>query len=237
MNCFEFKKLALSDPYSEGHGFLEHRQECDDCASRIANITSMDNNIRQAFSVKMPDDMKARLKLRQVIEKEQHKHKNFRHFTYAASTLLAVGLAFLTYQNHQLTQVNERYLALHDASIKHITYEELSLTSVQDTAQTRMKAHLASLAGIEADNLPGLRYSQLCPVLGKKTWHAVMETGDGEIVTIIFFNGENVKGKSLKRDGWNSQVVDGKLGDVILIGKSKKSLNAAKDQLQSSISI
>ncbi len=234
MNCFEFRKIALSDPYSENAEFVEHGSSCDKCATHIADILLMDDRLRDALSIKASDDLKARLKLRQVLEKEKVKHKRFRRFAYAASTLMAIGLVALTYQNHSL---NQRYLTYHQAVVDHIAYEDGSLTSVQATAQLRMKAHLASLADIPANNLPGLRYSQLCPVLGKDTWHAVLETPSGEVVTVIYFDGEKLPNKTLHKDGWNSKVVAGERGDILLLGKSKRALDSAETNVTNHITI
>jgi len=234
MNCFEFKRIALSDPYSEDQGFVAHGKECDDCGKHVANILTMDNNLRDALSVKAPDDLKARLKLRQVLEKEKVKHKRFRKFAYAASLAMTTGLATLAYQNHQL---NDQYLAFHNAVVDHVAYEESSLTSVQPTAPSRMKAHLASLTGKEVDELPGLRYSQLCPVLGKDTWHAVMQTNTGEVVTLVFFNNETLPKKSIQKDGWESTVVPASNGDVLLLGKSQQALKFVSEQLADKVII
>ncbi len=231
MNCFEFRKLALSNPYSELDDFLNHRLECAECDNYLTGVLSLDEKLAASMSVAVPEDLKAKLKLRQVIDKEQRVHKRFKRYSYAASTVLAVTVGWFAYQNHQLTQAYEQ---LHDAVVQHIDYEPFSLTSVQPTAQTRMQAHLASYADVRVPELKGLRYSQLCPIGSKKTWHAVMDTPSG-VVTIIYFKDGDYPEAETFKDDMHSQIVERKEGNLMLLSKSKEAIPEALDAVNKSL--
>lgn len=224
MNCFEFRKLSLSDPYSEGQDYIEHYKQCDDCAAYRDGILSLDNKIAESIKVPVPDDLKARLKLQHLIANEQQRHNRFKVFSYAASVVMAVTVGVFAFKNYQL---NTSYQALHDAVVQHIQKEPFSLTSVQATAQSRMQMHLASYADVRVGELPGLRYSQLCPIGLKKTWHAVMETPSGLVTLIYFKDGDHPEGKTM-RNNVHSKMMQKGSGAIMLLSESKQAIPEAE---------
>lgn len=231
MNCFEFRKLALSNPYNEDSDFVQHRAECPDCEQHIRGVLAMDAKLAAAISVEVPADLKAKLKLRQVIDKEQRSHRVFKRYSIAASTFLAVALGWFAYQNQQL---NTAYLALYNDAMQHVESDSYALTSVQPTAQTRMKMHLASYAGLHVGELPGLRYSQICPIGTKRAWHAVMETASG-LVTVLYLKDSDLSDKDLEKKGKYSRLINKSVGDIMLIGDTPKSIDEAESVIERSL--
>lgn len=232
MNCFEFKKFSMSDPYSEDQAFVQHSQECVDCENYLQGILSFDRKLAQAASVnRAPDDFKARLKLRQVIAKQEQEHKTFRHLSYAAGIVLAITAGFFAIQTYQ---INKEFDELYGQVASHIESEVGSLRTVQATAQSRMQAHLASYAGLNVAQLPGLRYSQICPIGSKKAWHAVMDTADG-VVTVIYFKDDQMPEKSKSIAAEYVKVIKKSSGSLMLLGSSKQATDAAAKQLERSL--
>lgn len=224
MECFEFRKVALSNPYCEDDDFISHRNACPDCSAQLQNIVALDEKLASALSVAVPTDLKPKLKLRHAIAKEQRQHRIFKRYAIAASTVLAVAVGFLSHQNHQL---NTAYLALYNDAMEHVEHDTYSLTSVQPTAQTRMKMHLASYAGIRVGELEGLRYSQICPVGDKKAWHAVMETPAG-LVTVIYLKNSDVPSKSLVKEGNHSRMVKKGSAGIMFISDTPDAIDQAE---------
>ena len=227
MECFEFRKIALSNPYTEDNSFISHRNECTECATQLQSIVAMDEQLSSALSVTVPGDLKSKLKLRHAIVKEQRKHHVFKRYAIAASTVLAVAVGFLSYQNYQL---NQEYLALYNDAMEHVEIDSYALTSVQPTAQTRMKMHLASYADMHVGELEGLRYSQICPIGDKSAWHAVMETPSG-IVTVIYLKDSDVPNKSLVKDGKHSRVIKRGGADILFIGDAPDAIDHAEKKV------
>ena len=232
MNCFEFKKFSLSDPYSKDEAFVQHYEECPDCRNYLKGILSFDKKLAQAASVsRAPDEFKAKLKLRQVIAEQEQSHRTFRQLSYAAGVVLAITAGFFALQTYQ---INKDFNELYEQVALHIENEPISLETVQATAQSRMRAHLASYAGLNVSELPGLRYSQLCPIGSKKTWHAVMDTTDG-LVTVIFFKGDKMPEKSMSKDSDHVKIVKKDSGSLMFLGSSRKAVDEASEQVSRSL--
>ena len=248
MNCFEFKKFSMSDPYSQDSAFLTHKGECDQCRQYLQGILSFDTKLAQAASVKCaPSDFKARLKLRHEIDQQEQRHKNFRWMSYAASIMLAVVALFFGVQNYQAEQkaeiaineneqLNKEFNDLYQDVVQHINTETEALTNVQATAQARMQSHLASYAGIKnVANLPGLRYSQLCPIGKYKTWHAVMDHGLG-LVTTIYFRDNQMPERSKAEEFDYVKVIKQGSNSIMLLGDSQEAVDRAEEEILKSLS-
>jgi hypothetical protein len=234
MNCFEFKKFSMSDPYSEEQSFVQHCNNCPDCRNYLQGILSFDRKLAQAASVsRAPDEFKAKLKLRQVIAEQEQSHQSFRRMSYAAGVVLAITAGFFAVQNYNVTRdFNELY----DQVALHIESESVSLVTVQATAQSRMQAHLASYAGLnDVAELPGLRYSQLCPIGSKKTWHAVMDTPSGGVVTVIYFKGDQMPEKSMSNESDYVKIIKKQSGSIMFLGNSQQAIDDASAQIDRSL--
>ena len=232
MECFEFRKITLSNPYSEDSDFIAHSKECAECTAQLKNVIELDEKLASALSVAVPSDLKPKLKLRHAIAKEQRRHHVFKRYAIAASTFLAVAVGFLSYQNYQL---NEEYLALYNDAMEHVEADSFALTSIQPTAQTRMKMHLASYADMHVGELEGLRYSQICPIGDKSAWHAVMETPSGAIVTVIYLKDNEIPTKSLVKQGKHSRIVNKGDAGILFISDTAEAINQAEKKVDQAL--
>lgn len=248
MNCFEFKKFSMSDPYSKDEAFIAHKEECTDCRQYLKGILAFDTTLAQAASVsKAPEDFKARLKLRQVMDSQQKSKQGFRWMSYAASIMLAVVAVFFGVQNYQAGQAEDARIVeniqqqdafneLYETVVQHIGSEPHALETVQATAQARMQSHLASYAGIQnVGQLSGLRYSQVCPVGTHKTWHAVMDQGLG-LVTVIYFKDNEITERSSSEKYDYVKVIKMGSSSIMFLGDSQEAVDRAEKEIQKSFS-
>ena len=93
MNCFEFKKLALSDPNSRDASFIKHSAECPDCLKYVASVRKMDADLAASLDVAVPSDLVARLQLNTEISVDEQKAKPVRQYAIAASFAVALFVA------------------------------------------------------------------------------------------------------------------------------------------------
>jgi len=246
MNTFEFKKLAMSDPYSEDKEFIKLYEESSECRQYLDGIRAFDDQLAQAISVKSaPADFKARLKLRHVMERQEQRQKKFRWMSYAAGIMLAVVATFFGTQSFQANQqteiaINAKNQAeqdfndLYKTVVQFVNSELGALNTVQATAQARMKSHLASFAGMHnVGELPGLRYSQVCPVGNHTTWHSVMDHGLGLVTAIYFKDKMPVDSKKNTHDFM--KVIQHGENSLLLLGDSQEAVDRAEKEIKASL--
>ncbi len=246
MNVFEFKRLAMSDPYSKDEDFLKLYEESSECRQYLSGILTFDKQLSQSISVDSPSaDFKARLKLRHVIERQEQQQQKFRWMSYAAGIMLAVVAVFFGAQSHQANQetqiaiseknqIEQEFNDLYKTVVKFVNSELGALNAVQATAQARMQSHLASFAGFHnVKELPGLRYSQVCPVGNHTTWHAVMDHGYGLVTAVYFKDKMPISSKASEHDFM--KVIQHGENSLLLFGDSQEAVDRAEKEIKGSL--
>lgn len=232
-NSLEFKRLCLSDPNTAYKKYMECGDECPECSDYIRGILVLDENIRTSLNTAVPEDFKAKLKLRQVMETETQTRKNRFYYAVAASVMVAVIASVFMFQRINVQQDYDTLLA---GIIEHMheSNEPLSLASY--ALQNRIKTQLASYdSDVSVGNIKGLRLSNICPMGQYRGIHAVVETDKG-MVSFAYIKGEKLKASDLiDYGGYYSKVVPMGNGNLIIVSESKQALPEVEQNLVASL--
>ena len=243
MKCIEFKRLALSDPNSRDSSFVEHNQNCPDCLKYVTEVRKMDLDLMNSLDAKIPTDLTARLQLNQELFEEVETDdkvswfstKSFTRYAMAASlaAVLFVAGFMVSGQLNSSDQLNSDYQALLSGVVEHMN--QASITPVLDTAvvNSRVNTLLASYDGnMKLKYLESLQFSRIC-VMGKyKGLHATLQTDDGQ-VTFAYIKGDSVGDVfDSGYEGYVSRVKPVKGGNLVIVSRTARSLNAADKELE-----
>lgn len=238
-NCAQFRRLSLADPYCEQANFLQHEQQCSDCAGFLASLKSTDIGIAKSLEVEVPADLVARLKLRQEIE-NQNKSRldNKRYFAMAASFTVAVLVAGLMYVSFvpSKQQLAQDYVALIEGVAEHL--EEVDVTPVWDnvTANQRVRVRLASYdPSVQFGDLSGLRFGKICPLGVYRGLHANLEV-NGDLVTFAYIKGDPIDAlKDMAYQNHFARVKPLKGGNLVIISQHSGTLDKADSMISESL--
>ena len=240
MNCLDFKRLALSDPNSREHSFIEHSGACPDCLKYVGGVRQMDADLASSIEVEMPSDLMARLQLNQELTEEVESQviaaaSPMRNYAMAASLALALFVAGFMASNQfgTSTDIGEDYQALLSGVAEHMN--EQAITPVWDAQRANSNAN-ALLASYDPEMklkfLSNLQFSRVCPMGEYKGLHASLETPDGQ-VTFAYIKGDSV-GELLDAgyEGYVSRVKPVRGGNLIIMSRTNKALEEADSQLE-----
>ena len=238
MKFFEFKRLALSDPYSKDPEFLEQCASCSDCSEFLSSVRKMDSDLSSSLDVEMPADLVAKLKLNTEISIENESPRSVRHYAVAASFALALFVAGFMFSNQFTSQpgvndIHGDYLALISGVAEHM--DDVELTPVWDTkrANDNVNTLLASYDGqMQLKYMENLQFGKICPMGRYRGLHATLETSEG-VVTFAYIKGDSV-GDLLDAsyEGYMSRVKPVRGGNIVILSESKRALDEADGQLK-----
>lgn len=238
MNCFEFKKLALSDPSSGDVSFIEHSNVCPDCLKYVGSIRKMDADLATSLDVEMPQDLVARLQLNTEISLHETQSASVRNYALAASFAVALFVAGFMASNQFSTDSNigHDYQSLLSAVVGHM--DDNDLNPVWDAARANRTTNtlLASYDdSLRLKYLDTLQFSKICPMGKYRGLHATIETEQGQ-VTFAYIKGDSV-GDFLDASyqGYMTRVKPVRGGNLIIMSKTKGALNQADSQLESAM--
>jgi len=245
VNCLEFRRICLSEPGNREEGFLQHRDECEDCAKYADGVGAMDSKLEDAMRIPVPDDLVTRIKLRQLIQDEQvTKRIRPMQLALAASVLLTVTLGALF--GYQIHTTNQYVSQLTVSAVDHTRMERQGNHFVAEHDDPFRQAQrftqvLASFGGkVMGDELEALGeilHVQVCALesIHGPVAHAVIQGERGQ-VSIYYVTGRKLK----DREGFEQGQFEGMLipvgqGNMAIIGEPGERLVTIADKLEQAI--
>jgi hypothetical protein len=240
MKCLEFKRLALSDPNSSEHNFVEHSANCPQCLKYVGGVRQMDADLASSVDVVIPSDLMARLQLNQELSEEVEYGANksslpIRRYAIAASFALVVFVAGFMASNQFSgnTSIGQDYQALLSGVVEHMNEQAITPVWNPERANSSAAALLASYdPEIKLKFLDSLQFSRICPMGQYRGLHASLETTDGQ-VTFAYIKGNSVSHLlDAGYEGYVSRIKPVRGGNLIIMSRTSKGLEEADSQLE-----
>jgi hypothetical protein len=212
MNCMEFRRLAGADPARLDAVALTHRGGCAACAEYHASLLAMDETIRRALLVPVPDRAPSpAVRSRPVATPRQ------RWLALAASVVAGVLVGTLLW-------VGGPRASLAREVVTHIRLEPQSLTST--AAAPAALARVLAAGGIRLR--PGandVTYANSCPFRGHVVPHLVVRTAQGPVTVLVLANEHVRRPVRVREDGLEGSLVPAGPGSIAVIGGAKADLS------------
>jgi len=98
MNCSEYRRLIETEPARSTKSLsqpgVQHVAECSECAEFTRRIRRLDQRIMEAVRVPVPENLEARILLRQSFQEPQRRPTRWRSlWALAASVVLVLSMA------------------------------------------------------------------------------------------------------------------------------------------------
>lgn len=185
MNCFEFRKLLLTDPRVRTPEQERHLAGCAACVSLAREMEGFEARVHDAVHVPVPEALAERVLLRQKIRAPA-----VRAWALAASLVAALGTGIYFYGASD----GERVLTAavlgvkHPAvvAIAHVLDEEPQMLRENRGVDTVMMRAAFARRGLRAPaNGTTVRYFDKCPMTGGAGEHVVLQTPFGQVTVIL----------------------------------------------------
>lgn len=185
MNCFEFRKLLLTDPRVRTHEQERHLAECDACESLTREMETFEAHVHDALRVPVPEALAERVLLRRKIRVSA-----VRVWALAASLVAALGTGIYFYRASD----EERVLTAAVLGVKHPAV--MAITHVLDEEPQMLRQNrgvdpvmMRAAFTRQGLRVPGngttVRYFDKCPMTGGAGEHVVLQTPFGQVTLIL----------------------------------------------------
>ena len=245
MNCLEFRRLSLSEPRTRAQDYLAHRAECEDCARYADSVNAIDEKIRDALSVPVPEDLSTRIKLRQVMQDEQGS-KRVRPWQYAVAASVFVVIALSGMFGYQLYAKNQYIERLSIAAVDHTRMERqgnhfAAPHFAPHLQQQRFKQVLASFGGkVMEDGLTDLGpivHVQVCALANVQNPVAhFLIRGEAGLITVYYVMGQKLPSQENFSSGsFKGMLVPVGQGNMAIIGDPEENLGPVAKKLEQTV--
>ena len=181
MDDLQFRRSIFADPASQDEDIIA-AQNADPAKKQLAQeLYLLDEKLKQAMKVPVPDDLCNKLLLRQTLANhQQEKRKSRVYLAMAASVAIVAGLVV------NYLQFSNSYTNLGDYALAHVYHEEGSFYNDDNNrvSLTTLNKKMASFNGGFNESLGQLISADYCRFDGMKSLHLVYQ-GVTETVAIF----------------------------------------------------
>lgn len=187
MNCFEFRRLLLTDPRVRSHDQEQHLAGCDACETLVREIELFESHVHDALRVPVPEALADRVLLRNKV-----RAPSLRTWALAASLVAALGIGALLFR--PAGDAGERVLAAATLGPAHPAVAAISFVVDHESRLLRegrtgdplvLRGALTRLGlRLPSDGVT-VRYLGKCPVPGGTGEHVVLQTALGQVTLIL----------------------------------------------------
>ncbi len=227
MNCLEFRRAYLTDPYHLEPEQSAHVRECDACARYANRQTAADRRLEAALRIPVSRDLGANV----IFERSIRSRRGLRVFAMAAGLVLTVAAAF------GVTMFNLGSDNLQSEFLVHMSHDPIHKQSPMPDADTLLRQVNASM-GITLGNEPmgQVVAARHCDLDGHQAAHFVIEE-DGVRATAFLVPYESLSGHEWleNSDGQHGMLIPTSGGVIAVFCPERQMLVRVGEQLQRSV--
>ncbi|MCP4984830.1 MAG: DUF3379 domain-containing protein [Colwellia sp.] len=215
MDDLQFRRAIYADPKNSGDDVINAQQQDPSKKQFAEEICQLDERIKQALQVPVPDDLCDKLILRQTLASHQvHRRKKRIHLALAASVAVIGGLIL------NFLQFSSAYNNLGDYALAHVYHEQGNFdnNATNQVTLASLNQKMTAFDGKFNQSLGKLLFADYCRFDGMKSLHLVYQGKTSPVTVFVVpkneqlsfdadFNDKNLFGSSLSFGHSNIIVV------------------------------
>jgi len=217
MDCLEFRRRLLQDPYENDSELLEHEANCAECSQFSKSVRTQEASLRALLNAPAPPpELAENIRLSTRLEHPvSYAHRAW--FGAAAGVLLAITISMTSLFNEHHEREN---MSLVQNVIHHIEEEANHLHDPGPASPARVKMVFARFGAKLVDDPGVVRFAAEC-VMRKRTGVHLVLKGDQGPVTVFFMPGEQVSAKTMVDSGHlHGEIIPTDWGALAVVGEN-----------------
>jgi len=232
MNCLEFRRRLLEDPYDTDIALAQHEDHCDQCAPYARQIRAQETQLRAMLNdISPPPELAENIRLEASFEQQGRSRRQV-WYAAAASVLLIIGATTASL----VTETWERgNMALAQSVLNHIDDEAHHLRSAGPTAPQRVANVFERFGATVTGNLGQVNFAAECLMRKSNGVHLVVPGKLGP-VTVFYIPGEYSDTViNINSSRFHGVITPTSWGSVAVVGEQGETLDAMARQMANAV--
>jgi len=224
MNCLEFRRAFLTNPYDMDEAQRAHIDECDTCARFAVETAGQDRRLQQAMRVPVPENLATDIIFRRSLSGSPR----FRMFAVAATVCLAVamGAGGLKYAG---TSDLDREL------IAHMDSDPLHTLAPASNAQRELRRISQQLDVQVREDIGGLSHASLCLIEGRPGAHLVLGDERAQVTAYLLPRHSVWWSQRVQHGDQHGLLVPADGGVIALFGPNQQVLEEYRERIHAAV--
>lgn len=232
MNCLDFRRQLLTDPFCKDTELLAHEADCPSCAPFARDVRAQEIRLRNALqAISPPDGMAERIQLAARFDQRSTVQRRW-WYSAAAAVLMTIGVSMVSLFT---TSIDRGNVALAQSVINHIEDESNHLHEAQPVSAGRMNRVFERFGAELAGNIGTVNFAAECLMRDRTGVHLVLPGKMGPI-TVFFMPGEMTASTlAVNSARFNGQILPTSWGSIAVVGEAGESLDGLGERLAAAV--
>jgi len=232
MNCLDFRRQLLADPFSKDPEMLEHEAECDSCAPFARDVRAQEVRLRSALrAISPPEGMVERIQLAARFDQGSSSRRRW-WYGAAASVLMAIAVSMVSLFS---TSIDRGNVALAQSVINHIEDEAHHLREARPVSDARLHRVFERFGAALTGDIGQVTFAAECLMRDRTGVHLVLPGAMGPI-TVFFMPGEATESSLPVRSArFQGSIVPTSWGSIAVVGEAGESLEGFGERLAAAV--
>lgn len=232
MNCLDFRRRLMSDPFEHDAALAGHEDECAACAGFARELRAGEVRLRALLNdVEPPPGMAERIQLAARFEQRSEQRRRW-WYAAAASVLMAISVSMVSLWN---TSAERSGLALAQSVIHHIEDEAAHLHEAGLESAARVDGVFGRFGAQLAGDIGPVLFAAECLMRQRNGVHLVLPGKKGAI-TAFFMPGEMTTDTlAVQSDRFQGRILPTAWGSIAVVGESGEALDGIGERLATAV--
>lgn len=233
MNCLEFRRQLLEDPFRTEQALLAHEAECPQCETFARDLRAQETRLRALLNEPSPPpELGANIELAIQLDRTTRSRRNT-WFAAAASLTLVIGATLVSLVSETWERGN---MALAQTVLHHIDDEAHHLREAGPISDQRVKYVFARFGAELNQEIGQVNFAAECLMKTRNGVHLVLPGEHGPI-TVFYMPGETVSEEvEIDSARFDGVIVPTEWGSVAVVGENGEALQPLTQKLASAVS-
>jgi len=212
VNCLDFRRLMETSPGDAGAQARAHASVCPACADLERRVALLDRSLRNAVRVPVPENLEARILMRQSFHARRRPRRWRRAWpALAAGVLLLIGLAL------HAGRIVHRETGLHGELVALVEAADYALQARGPVRKELLDAALRPVGLTLREPVGEVSFAGRCLVRGKLSGHLVLRDASTPVSVFLMPEERVSRESSFERKGWRGVLVPTAAGTVGIV--------------------
>lgn len=221
MNCLQFRRQLMEDPYSYDEEIQEHESACSQCATFARELRADEVMLRQALQdVPVPPELSESIQLAISFEQRGRARRRI-WYASAASILMLIVISMASLVN---TSYERDQMALAQSVVHHIEDEAHHLRESGPVQAARVKYVFQRFGASLKRDIGPVNFAAECLMRHQNGVHLVI-SGEMGPITVFFMPGEHLQSSAVvQSDRFSGEIRPTPWGSVAVVGERGEQL-------------
>lgn len=232
MNCLDFRRRLMTDPFDSDEALENHASDCAECAGFAREIRAQEIRMRSLLQdVSPPDGLAERIRMAARFDRGEQTRRRW-WYAAAAAVFLSVAVSMVSVMN---TAAERGQLALTQSVINHIEDEANHLREAHPVSAGRLNWVFRRFGAELVDNVGQVNFAAECLMREKNGIHLVLPGAVGPI-TVFFMPGERVAHNlPVESNRFEGEIVPTDWGSIAVVGEIGESIDGMGERLAGAV--